>query len=79
MLMYKEEGGYHNFQEDEVVAAKADGWRDAEQQFAAALAAKRKPAPVVAKVEEPATIAAHVEIKRRGRPRREEVASTDEV
>ncbi len=60
MLMFNENGGFHNFQEEEVAQAKKDGWVDGEPVRQRMIAAKN-----------PATIAPQVEAKRPpGRPRR---------
>jgi hypothetical protein len=67
MLMYKEDGGFHNFHYDEVDEAKKAGWVDGEP-IRAALIAKKMP---VATVEVSDKLDAH-EQKRRGRPRKED-------
>ena len=61
MLMYKPEGGFHNFGEHEVEAAKKDGWVDGTPVRERILALKQKPV----------IVAAH-EPLRRGRPRKED-------
>jgi len=73
MLMYKEEGGFNNFRDDEVEQAKKDGWVEGEAIRNKILAAKAgKLDEVVQEVviqEEPATITAQP-AKRAGRPRK---------
>ena len=73
MLMYKEEGGFNNFRDDEVEQAKKDGWVEGEAIRNKILAAKAgKLDEVVQEVviqEEPATITAQP-VKRAGRPRK---------
>ena len=75
MLMFSADGGFHNFSDNEVDAAKAAGWVDGEPIRQAALAAKRapvaKPIEVVAKPVEPVTLPVQSEPKRTGRPRKE--------
>ena len=63
MLMYKQDGGFHNFGDHEVEQAKKDGWVEGEAIRAELIAKKLKPA-------EPATIEAQP-VKRAGRPRKE--------
>ena len=75
MLMYKEEGGFHNFRDEEVEQAMKDGWADGQKIFDNAIASKIKtvPAPIkeepIAKQEEPAIIELQPEPRRAGRPR----------
>lgn len=73
MLMYKEEGGFNNFRDDEVEQAKKDGWVEGEAIRNRILAAKAgKLDETVQEVviqEEPATITAQP-AKRAGRPRK---------
>lgn len=68
MLMFSADGGFHNFSDNEVDAAKAAGWVDGEPIRQATLAAKRAP---VAKPVEPVTLPVQSEPKRTGRPRKE--------
>lgn len=73
MLMYKEDGGFHNFRDEETEQARKDGWVDGEPVRARILAAKGTkpaPAPVVDLVEEPDTIEAQPATRRAGRPRK---------
>jgi len=63
------DGGFHNFEEDELDVAKASGWVDGEPIRQKMLDAKRgvaKPAEVVTIQEQPIT-------RRAGRPRRESI------
>ena len=47
MLMFNaNDGGYHNFQEEDVDAARKAGWVDGEPIRKAAIAAKTKPATI---------------------------------
>jgi hypothetical protein len=73
MLMYKEEGGFHNFHEEEVEQAKKDGWVEGEAIRNRILASKSgKHDEIKQEVviqEEPATITAQP-AKRAGRPRK---------
>lgn len=64
-LLYSEEGGFHNFSDDEAVAAKEDGWVDGEPIRQKLLDAKRG----IAKPVETVTLTAQSEIRRPGRPR----------
>ncbi len=73
MLLYKEDGGFHNFQDGAVEQAKKEGWIDGAPVWAALIAAK---SPATLTAEEPVKIVTHA---RRGRPRREEQAVTVEV
>ena len=76
MLMYSENGGFHNFPDSEVEQAKKDGWVDGAPVRAAALAAKaRKPAPI-ALAAGSVTMEPHA---RRGRPRKVEEVSVIEA
>ena len=68
MLMFKEDGGFHNFTDEEVAQARKTGWVDGEPVRQRILAAKN-----------PATIEAHEAPKPRGRPRKADVTSTEEV
>jgi hypothetical protein len=65
MLMYKPEGGFHNFGDHEIEQAKKDGWVDGAPVRAALMTKKGKPVAA-----EPATIEAQP-VKRAGRPRKE--------
>lgn len=71
-LMYSEEGGFHNFSDDEVESAKKDGWVDGEPIRQKLIAAKRAAAPI-AKPVEVATITVQPEVsavkRSPGRPR----------
>lgn len=70
MLMYKEEGGFNNFRDDEVEQAKKDGWVEGEAIRNRILASKAvKLEQVVEVKEETATITAQP-AKRAGRPRK---------
>ncbi len=73
MLLYKEDGGFHNFQDGAVEQAKKEGWIDGAPVWAALIAAK---SPATQTAEEPVKIMAHA---RRGRPRREEPVFTEKV
>lgn len=65
-LMYSEEGGFQNFPDSEVEAAKEDGWVDGEPIRQKLLDAKRG----IAKPVETVTLATQSEPKRSpGRPR----------
>lgn len=76
MLMFSADGGFHNFSDNEVDAAKAAGWVDGEPIRQATLAAKRapvaKPIEVVAKPVEPVTLPVQSGPKRAtGRPKKD--------
>ena len=73
MLMFNENGGFHNFTDEEVVQARKTGWVDGEPIRKAAIAAKRKENTVTLPTpSDSVTIAPQVEAKRSpGRPRRE--------
>jgi len=73
-LMYSEDGGFHNFSDDEVDGAKKNGWVDGEP-VRAALIAKKMP---VAVIEVSDKLDAH-EPKRRGRPRKEDSSKVEEA
>ena len=69
MLMFKQDGGFHNFAPHEIEQATKDGWIDGEPIRQAALAAKRA---AVAKPAEPVKLTVQSEPKRAaGRPRKE--------
>jgi hypothetical protein len=63
MLMYKEDGGFHNFSDSDVETAKKNGWVDGEP-VRAAIISKKMP---VAVIEVSDKLDVH-EPKRRGRP-----------
>ena len=46
MLMFNENGGFHNFTDEEVVQARKTGWVDGKPIRQAAIAAKTKPATI---------------------------------
>ena len=73
MLMFKEDGGFHHFNDEESAAARKAGWVDGEPIRMAAIAAKRKENTVTLPTpSDSVTIAPQVEAKRSpGRPRRE--------
>lgn len=66
LMFNANDGGFHNFQEDELDEAKKAGWVDGEPIRQKLLDAKRKP---VAKPVETVTLTAQPEIRRPGRPR----------
>lgn len=90
MLLYKEDGGFHNFRDDEVEQAKKDGWVDGAPVWAALIAAKMERVEpdtttrqwhaskksFLPEQQEQGKIVTHA---RRGRSRREEQAATVEV
>ena len=67
MLMYKEEGGFHNFADHEVEQAKVDGWIEGQSVWNKTMAEKMK--WVLEKREEFATIDAQP-ARRAGRPKK---------
>lgn len=72
-LMYKEDGGFHNFRDEEIEQAVKDGWIDGEPvraRILAAKGAKHVHAPAIDPVSEPATINAQPEKRHAGRPRK---------
>ena len=71
MLMFKEDGGFHHFTDEEIAAARKAGWVDGEpiRQRIMALKGSAKPA----------AIEAHEAPKPRDRPRKANVTSTEEV
>mgnify|MGYP005608389427 FL=1 len=64
MLMFKAEGGFHNFADHEVDAAKKDGWVDGEPVRAEILRKKGQPEQKSVTIEAQSS-------KRTGRPRKE--------
>ncbi len=68
-LMYKFEGGYHNFADSEVEAAMKDGWVDGDPIREAASRSKMNP---VETLTETATIDAPAAPRRMGRPKKAE-------
>ena len=71
MLMFKEDGGFHHFTDEEVAQARKTGWVDGEP--------VRQRIMVLKESAKPATIEAHEAPKPRGRPRKADVTSTEEV
>lgn len=65
MLMYKEDGGFHNFPSHLVDTARADGWIDGQPKWDELMATKG-----VAKEGIPATMITQSAVKRPGRPRK---------
>lgn len=70
MLMYKGDGGFHNFRDEEIEQAVKDGWIDGEPVRARILAAKGDKPVAIDHVAEPATIEVQPDKRRAGRPRK---------
>ncbi len=68
MLMFNENGGFHNFQEEDVAQAKKDGWVDGATVRDRLMKLKSAPVAVEAK---PDTITAQPAPRSVGRPRKE--------
>lgn len=69
MLMYKDDGGFHNFGAHEVEQAVKDGWVDGTAIREKLIAAKRQQGVAIPSQSD--TIQEHEPAKRRGRPRKE--------
>lgn len=75
LMFNSNDGGFHNFQEDEIEEVVKAGWVDGEPIRKAILNAKRKDAAksdtvTIANIPKPVTLSAQPEVKRSpGRPR----------
>ena len=68
LMFNSNDGGFHNFEEDELDEARKIGWVDGEPIRQKLLDAKRVAAPI-AKPVETVTLTAQSETRRPGRPR----------
>lgn len=71
MLMYKEEGGFRNVHEGEIVSATEQGWIDGQKVWDERMAKKvKRVVEPIAIPEEPVIIAVQPALRRAGRPRK---------
>jgi hypothetical protein len=80
-LMFNEnDGGFHNFNDEDAEAASKAGWVDGEPMRKQLLDAKRNNPQAIAKPVEVATIPAQSEVKRSpGRPKRPSILNDGEI
>lgn len=73
LMFNANDGGFHNFEDDELESARKNGWVDGEPVRKAMLDAKRKPSEPIAKLAETVTMPAQPEVREvkrsPGRPR----------
>ena len=79
LLFNENDGGYHNFHDDEMEAAIKAGWVDAEPIRQAIIAKKLAAMQAIAKPDETVTITVQPEVKRSpGRPKRPSILNDGE-